>query len=163
MIFKWLFKRIYNKISLYRDSIIEREIKSMKNIHASVRFYNPNQTVVNGQITIEQDTYMNSGRLISGKNSSIRIGKRCAIGHNVNISSITHNLKRPTGPNLMHKEKDILIGDDVWIGTNVFIREGVTIGNNCVVGANSVVTKSIPPFSIVGGVPAKVIRKIKSE
>lgn len=50
------------------------------------------------------------------------------------------------------------IGHDVWIGSNVKILSGVTIGDGCIIGAGSVVTKSISPFSIVGGVPAKLIR-----
>lgn len=50
------------------------------------------------------------------------------------------------------------IGHDVWIGSNVKILSGVTIGDGCIIGAGSVVTKSIASFSIVGGVPAKLIR-----
>jgi acetyltransferase-like isoleucine patch superfamily enzyme len=50
------------------------------------------------------------------------------------------------------------IGHDVWIGSNVKILSGVTIGDRCIIGAGSVVTKSIPSYSVVGGVPAKLIR-----
>jgi acetyltransferase-like isoleucine patch superfamily enzyme len=54
-------------------------------------------------------------------------------------------------------EAEIVIGDDVWIGCNVVILKGVTIGNGAVVAAGAVVTKSIPPYEIWGGVPAKKI------
>ena len=56
------------------------------------------------------------------------------------------------------QEEPIYIGDDVWIGHRVILLPGVHIGNGCVVGAGAVVTKDIPPYAVVAGVPAKVIR-----
>jgi acetyltransferase-like isoleucine patch superfamily enzyme len=53
---------------------------------------------------------------------------------------------------------DIHIGSDVWIGQNAVLLSGVTIGHGAVIGAGAVVTKDVPPYSIVGGVPAKLIR-----
>ena len=55
-------------------------------------------------------------------------------------------------------EQVMHIGDDVWIGTNVIILPGVNIGSHCIIGAGAVVTKDVPDYAIVGGVPAKVIR-----
>jgi virginiamycin A acetyltransferase len=54
---------------------------------------------------------------------------------------------------------DIVIGNDVWIGYEAVILSGVKIGDGAIIGARAVVTKDIPPYTIVGGVPAKVIRK----
>lgn len=54
---------------------------------------------------------------------------------------------------------DIIVGNDVWIGYEAVILSGVTIGDGAVVGSRAVVTKDIPPYTIVGGVPAKPIRK----
>ena len=54
---------------------------------------------------------------------------------------------------------DIVIGNDVWIGYEAVILAGVTIGDGAVIGARAVVTKDIPPYTIVGGVPAKPVRK----
>ena len=51
-----------------------------------------------------------------------------------------------------------IIGNDVWIGTNVLIKSGVTVGTGAVVGAGAVVTKDVPPYAVVCGVPAKVIK-----
>lgn len=52
----------------------------------------------------------------------------------------------------------IEIGNDVWIGDGVFVKNGVKIGDGAVIGARAVVTKDVPPYAIVGGIPAKVIR-----
>ena len=54
---------------------------------------------------------------------------------------------------------DIIVGNDVWIGFEAVILSGVTIGDGAIIGARAVVTKDVPPYTIVGGVPAKTIRK----
>lgn len=56
-------------------------------------------------------------------------------------------------------DKDVIIEEDVWAGANVTILKGVTIGRGCIIAAGAVVTHSMPPYSIVGGVPAKVLKK----
>lgn len=58
---------------------------------------------------------------------------------------------------------DIMIGNDVWIGYEAIIFAGVTIGDGAIIGSRAVVTKDVPPYGIVGGVPAKLIRKRFSE
>jgi len=85
----------------------------------------------------------------------IRIGDDVAISHNVIIrDSDNHQL---TGQ--LEVASPIIIGNHVWIGMNVIILKGVTIGDGAVVAAGSVVTKSIPTRTLVGGVPAKIIRQ----
>ena len=63
------------------------------------------------------------------------------------------------GPGLVENTQKVRIGNDVWIGKNVIVKRGVTIGDGAVVGAGSVVVKDVPPYTIVGGIPAKIIRK----
>jgi maltose O-acetyltransferase len=133
--------------------------KKKYNIQSNVLF--GNGAVLDGpndNIQIGAGTYFNSGLIQCGSNSRIVIGNNCAIGYNVNILSVTHNSDFPTGPNRQLIEASIVIGNDVWIGSNVFIKEGVTIGNNVIVGANAVVTKSFGSGTIIGGIPAKIIK-----
>ena len=73
-------------------------------------------------------------------------------GHKFDRTDITMIEQGSTVP------EQVTIGNDVWIGRRVIIMPGVTIGDGCVIGAGAVVTKDIPPYSVAGGVPAKVIK-----
>ena len=64
---------------------------------------------------------------------------------------------------LPNNDLPVVIEDDVWCGANVTILKGVTIGHGSIVAAGAVVTKSFPPYSIIGGVPAKLIKKRLSD
>ena len=60
--------------------------------------------------------------------------------------------------NYIEENKNVSIGNDVWIGANAIILDGITISDGAIIGAGAVVTKDVPPYAIVGGVPAKIIR-----
>jgi len=99
-----------------------------------------------------------------GVRGDIEIGDNVIFGPRVNIFSENHNyedLDIPIKNQGVTKGKTT-IGSDVWIGANVSIMSGVDIGNGCVIAAGSVVTKNILPYSIVGGVPAKIIKNRKN-
>lgn len=128
-----------------------------------------------------EGTYINSGSIISGA----RIGRWCSIGDGVRIGfgghptrdfvSTSGLLLTDTSEMLgftLHKGEDrcplykkaderynVVIGHDVWIGSGAKILDGVTIGHGSVVAAGAVVTKDVEPYAIVGGVPARPIRK----
>lgn len=92
--------------------------------------------------------------------SEVRIGDNCMLGPSVQIYTATHPL-HPTERNSgIEYAKPITIGNNVWIGGSAVICPGVTIGNNVVVAAGAVVTKNVPDSVVVGGNPAKVIKKI---
>ena len=92
---------------------------------------------------------------------SVSIGNYVMMGPEVYITTVNHKHDRIDIP-MMHQgnteDEPIIIEDDVWIGRRAIILGGVTIGKGSVVGAGAVVTKDVPPYSVVGGVPAKVIK-----
>ena len=84
------------------------------------------------------------------------LGDGCQVGHGVVFATLNHFLeaarRKATYP------APITVGRNVWIGSNATILQGVTIGENAVVAAGAVVTRDVPPNTVVGGVPARVIK-----
>ena len=86
----------------------------------------------------------------------------------ISTSPVFYSPKNPLFKSIVKEKKiddfkPVSIGSDVWIGANVVVLDGVKIGHGSIIGANSVVTKNVEPYSIIGGVPAKLIRKRFSE
>lgn len=92
----------------------------------------------------------------------LRIGDNVMMGPEVVILSSGHAHSRTDIPmnqqGFIAPTRPTIIGNDVWIGTRVIILQGVQIGDGCIIGAGAVVTKDIPPYSVAGGVPARVIK-----
>lgn len=125
-------------------------------IKDNFRFYNPRL------ITIGHHVYINHHVEIRAFNdSTITIGNSVMIGPQVRISNGDHGFGDHTLPMYLQPfvSEEIIIEDDVWIGANAIVLKGVKIGQGAIVGAGAVVTKDVAPYSIVGGVPAKLIKK----
>ncbi len=104
--------------------------------------------------------------------TSLKIGKFCSIAENVTfmlggehrtdfVTTYPFSALMPSASHIKGHpatKGDITVGNDVWIAQGVRIMSGVTIGDGAVIGAGAVVTKSVPPYAIVGGVPARVIK-----
>lgn len=91
----------------------------------------------------------------------LEIGDDVMMGRWVNIMTNSHDTSRTDIPmnKQGHKPKrKVVINSDVWIGNRVIILPGVTIGHGAIIGAGAVVTKDVPDFAVVGGVPAKVLK-----
>lgn len=89
------------------------------------------------------------------------IGNDVMMGPYCTMMTYSHNHDRldiPMNQQGFEPERVKYIGDDVWIGRNVTILPGANVGSHCIIGAGAVVTKDVPDYAIVGGVPAKVIR-----
>lgn len=90
----------------------------------------------------------------------VRFGSDCMLGPGVQIYTATHPIHPIERNSGKEYAKPIHIGNSVWIGGSAIINPGITIGDNAVIASGSVVTKDVPPNVIVGGNPAKVIKKI---
>ena len=113
-----------------------------------------------------------------GKGTNVKIGKQCQINENVfiqgatisdfvmiapNVSILnsTHNFNKIEIPMVMQGtaiQENPIIEDDVWLGRSVIVLPGIKIGKGSIVAAGAVVTKDVKPFSVIGGVPAKLIK-----
>ena len=118
-------------------------------------------------ISVGDNVYFGPYATILSTGANVTVGDNVMLGPGVTIITGDHrtDLVGRTMMSVTNSEKlpendlDVVIEDDVWIGSNVTILKGVTIGTGSVVAAGAVVTKSIPEFSISGGVPAKVIKQ----
>lgn len=127
-----------------------------------------------GQIEIGDYSYISGPRAYV---ECAKIGKYCSIARQTIIGVSDHDYKWVTTSPVAHckiygfvdidkeqlQKSPPVIGNDVWIGANAIIFRGVHVGDGAVVAAGSVVTKDVPPYAIVGGVPAKIIKKRFSE
>lgn len=124
-----------------------------------------------GTIDIGNHSALNGPNLnIYAGSGNVKIGNFCSIARNVSIQLDGHNYTKITSyqifKNFFHTENaseivnngDVVIGNDVWIGANAMIYGNIIIGDGAVIGSNSFVNKDIPPYAIVVGSPAKVIK-----
>ena len=116
-----------------------------------------------GELTIGDNFTLNSNSQLGASFGKIIIGSDCAIAPNCILRASNHRFDNPDIPfrKQGHTYGEIILEDDIWIASNCVITPDTVIGKSSIIGAGSVVTKDIEPYSIVGGVPAKLIRKRK--
>ena len=158
--YKKYFSHSFFKIP---QNVIINEIKNVKigvyfRVCPGVKFFTEN----GGKIEIGDNFFANFGCFFSSDSAKIIVGNNCLIGPDVVLINSNHGIKKNKLIRLQKNiSSDVIIGNDVWIGAKSVILPGVTIGDGAVIAAGSIVNKDVAPYSIVGGVPAKLIKERK--
>ncbi len=158
---KTKLSQLFSKKISFSALIINSKIDKNAVVRNNCRIY---------RSSIGRFTYITRNSLIQNTD----IGAFCSISENVNIGLPSHPIEMIStspvflsGTNYLktnfykHPHQDnhrTIIGNDVWIGADVKIKSGLTIGDGAVIGAGAVVTHDIPPYAVVGGIPAKIIK-----
>ena len=144
------------------------EFSSPKNISFGNEIYIVDRAVLRadeGTIIVGDKFAVNGNvRIVADCGGKIIIGNSVMIGPNTVIRASNHQFKDASKDIWLQGQTGgtITIGDDVWIAANVVILANVTVGSHSIIAAGAVVTKNVPQYSIVAGVPAKVIKKRKN-
>ncbi len=149
------FKRLSNKLfgthyALNSTNILEENVLLDKSV------------VLMSHVKIGRGTYLRRDVFVD---DYTEIGRYCSIANDVIIAASEHPITNfSTHPisydveNYPNKENKTIIGNDVWLGTRAIIKKGVKIGDGAVVAAGAIVTKNVPPYAVVAGVPTKIIK-----
>lgn len=149
--------------------------KSLYRLMKIITFHKGIYGEIGKQNVFKRNVFINEGSIIGnynyfGSNVSVTrsvIGSYCSIAPNVCIGPGEHvvtnvstciRIMTAIGISEELDAKECIIGNDVWIGTNAVVLRGVTIGDGAIIAAGAVVNKDVPPFAIVGGVPARIIK-----
>tara|TARA_B100000941_G_C28434414_1_gene516120 strand:- start:179 stop:760 length:582 start_codon:yes stop_codon:yes gene_type:complete len=185
MIYKFFYKIFLKLSSIYHLLVLRLKYPFIFNVNnvnyiggnikVKLFFFNNARLkiILQGNNSLHSNTlFQGSGTIIFGKNSfcgefsvfgcndKIEVGSNVMIAQAVTIRDTDHNFQR-TDISMIEQgitSSTVVIEDDVWIGHGVTITKGVTIGKGSIIAAGAVVTKDIPSYSIVGGIPAKVIK-----
>lgn len=145
----------------YHEFDERREIFSEligQELDENFRVFTPFYTDFGKNIHLGKNVFINADCKFQDQ-GGIYIGDDTLIGHNVVLATLNHEEDPENRGNLI--AAPIKIGNNVWIGSNATILPGVTVGDGAIIAAGAVVTKDVDSMSIVAGVPAKFVRKIK--
>ena len=112
-------------------------------------------------IAIGAGTFINTNARFGVPKERVALGNNVQIGPNVCFETVSHGLVYEPGKGRGDIVKPIVVEDEAWIGAGAIITGGVTVGRGAVVAAGAVVTRDVAPMTVVGGVPARLIRVIK--
>ncbi|MGX5819042.1 acyltransferase [Chitinophaga lutea] len=164
---KWFVNPFFHKIG--KGSLIRRRTRM------DVLPFNPFEigeystiedfaTVNNGvgAVRIGHHTRIGIGNVLIGP---VQVGNHVIFAQNIVLSGLNHGYENPDVPISLQDctTKEIIVEDDCWIGANAVVTAGVRIGKHAVIAGGSVVTKDVPPYCIVAGNPARIIKRFNSQ
>lgn len=158
-IFTYLYK-VIDRLYMYLSK------SNFKLVGSNVIFHPINSSFTYKNISLGNDVYIGINAKFWCTESSISIGHHVTFGPSVSIIAGNHSShivgKWITDYKIKDKrpedDKPVIIDNDIWVGANVLILNGVHINRGAIVGGGSLVTKEVPPYAIVGGVPARVLK-----
>lgn len=153
MVLRWVGNIPLHIVRLFFYRLSGLKIGRGSRIHMWCNFFNPQN------IEIGEDTIVGDHAFLDGR-AKLTIGNHTALASSVFIYNSEHDM---VGEEFSAREEEVIIDDYVFIGPRVIILPGVRIGKGAVVGAGAVVASDIPPFTLVGGVPAKKIGERKNK
>ena len=137
--------------------------------HGRNFIFDPESIFSYENIEVGNDVYIGPNAVLSASMSALYIGDKAMIGPNVTIMGGDHNVTvigkymLDVKDKLPDNDKPVFIEKDVWVGACSTILKGVRIGRGAIVAAGALVVKDVPPYAIVGGVPARVLKMRFSE
>lgn len=180
---KYLYAKVL-KLRLKKKHTVLNTVNVEKDITIG-RWSSVSKRVILGEeVQIGDFTYLNASKYWTTVESKVKIGSFCSIAPLVHIGAGNHNYSYVTthpvlfdgyyqpffkcgatrmADGLSDNKSVTVIGNDVWIGFGAIIKRGITIGNGAVIAGGSVVVKDVPPYAIVGGNPARIIKYRTSE
>lgn len=138
-----------NPLRKYYLRLFNIKIGKHSYIHRNCHFFHVGKISIGNNSTINFGCYLDNRR-------GINIGNNVGIAHNTKIYTLGHDYNDPYFPT---KGSSVIINDNVFVFSNTLIMPGVTIGEGAIILAGSVVTKNVVPWTIVGGNPAKLLKK----
>jgi acetyltransferase-like isoleucine patch superfamily enzyme len=157
---EWMFLVILMALPLRfgqwaRSCLLRFFLKSLGRntvFQSGARIFSPENVSVGSNCNFAQDIFITGG-------GGVTIGDWVGFGPDVKVWSVNHRFEDPDTPWLLqgHEAKAVVIEDDVWLAAGVFVMPGVTIGRGAIVSAYSVVNKSLPPYALASGNPARVV------